>query len=58
VWPGYLAALSAAELLTVLVEPHAGLALHALVLLALSLHTALAWGRPISRLLLALTIAR
>jgi membrane protease YdiL (CAAX protease family) len=54
---GYLAALSAAELVTALVEPHAGLWLHALVLLALSLHSALTWGHPIAHLLLSLTIA-
>ena len=54
---GYLAALTAAELLTTLIEPRAGLAMHGTVLMILLLHTALAWGHPSHRLLLSLAFA-
>jgi len=58
-WIGlvYLAALAAAEVLTNLVEPHLGLLMHGVLLVALFFHTALTWGHPGHRLLLSLTFA-
>jgi membrane protease YdiL (CAAX protease family) len=53
---GYLAALSAAELMTALVAPRVGLALHAMLLVALLLHTALTHGEDVHRLLLCLSL--
>ena len=53
---GYLVALSAAEVLTALVKPHAGLVLHALLLFDLCMHAAFTWRQPIHRLLLSLTL--
>ncbi len=52
---GYLVALVAAELVTNLVEPRAGLVLYALILAGLLVHTAFRWEQPIHRLLLSLT---
>ncbi|MBN1936522.1 MAG: CPBP family intramembrane metalloprotease, partial [Anaerolineae bacterium] len=46
-----------AEVLTALVEPRAGLALHSVLLAALLIHTALARERPAHRLLLSLAFA-
>ena len=54
---GYLVALTVAEVLTTLIEPRIGLALHGAVLTILLLHTALAWGHPSHRLLLSLAFA-
>jgi membrane protease YdiL (CAAX protease family) len=53
---GYLAALSAAELMTALVAPQLGLASHAMLLVALLLHTALTYGEDVHRLLLCLSL--
>ena len=54
---GYGAALAVAEILTALVEPRLGLTLHALLLAALAMHTALTWGHATHRLLLCLAMA-
>ncbi len=54
---GYLAALTLAEVLTTLVEPRIGLALHSVLLLLLIAQTALTWGYPGHRLLFALAFA-
>lgn len=58
-WIGlmYLAALTAAEVLTNLVEPRLGLLMHGVLLVALFFHTALSWEHPDHRLLLSLTFA-
>ena len=53
----YLAALTIAEILTALIEPRAGLALHGVLLVLLLLHTALIWEHPGHRLLLSLAFA-
>jgi len=54
---GYLAAVTAAEVLTALIEPRAGLVLHGVLLVALLLHTALNWEQPSHDLLLSLAFA-
>lgn len=54
---GYLLALTAAEVLTALVEPRVGLVFHAGLLIGLFLHAALVWGHPSHRLFLALVLA-
>lgn len=53
----YLIALTAAESLTVLIEPQIGLILHGLLLIALIVHASLATRGPQQRLLWALTLA-
>ncbi|MGH2457600.1 MAG: lysostaphin resistance A-like protein [Chloroflexota bacterium] len=53
----YLIALIVAEAMTTLVDPSAGLILEGAILIALVFHSALIWGRPGHRLLLALTLA-
>jgi membrane protease YdiL (CAAX protease family) len=53
----YLAALTAAEVLTTLVEPRVGLVLHGVLLTALLIHTALTWEHPTHKLLLSLAFA-
>lgn len=54
---GYLAAISLAESLTVLVEPRLGLAMHGIVLLALLLHASRTQHVRDRRFLLALSLA-
>lgn len=54
---GYLGALTAAEVLTALIEPRVGLVLHAGLLIALFLHAAVTWAHPSHRLFLALAFA-
>jgi len=54
---GYLAAVTAAEVLTAFFEPRAGLVLHGILLLVLLLHTALSWEQPTHQLLLTLAFA-
>jgi hypothetical protein len=53
---GYLAALSAAELVTALVAPRVGLFFHAVLLVVLFLHTALDRRQTVHRLLLCLSL--
>lgn len=54
---GYLAAITAAELLTTLLEPRVGLVLHGTLLVALLLHTAFVWEFAVRDLLLSLCLA-
>ena len=54
---GYLAAVAVAEVLTALIEPRVGLALHIILLMILLFYTARTWGRPGHRLLLCLSFA-
>ncbi|MGB3904770.1 MAG: CPBP family intramembrane glutamic endopeptidase [Anaerolineae bacterium] len=53
----YLAAVTAAELLTTLVEPRLGLIFHGLLLIVLLVHTARSWEDSSRDLLLTLTFA-
>ncbi len=53
---GYLVLLMAAELVTNLGDPRWGLALYAVLLIALLIHTTLRWEHPVHRLLLSLTL--
>lgn len=53
---GYLVTLSAAELVTALVAPHVGLTFHAILLIALFLHTAVTHGENVQRLMLSLSL--
>jgi membrane protease YdiL (CAAX protease family) len=54
---GYLAAITAAELLTTLLEPRVGLVLHGTLLVVLLLHTAFVWEFAVRDLLLSLAFA-
>ncbi|MGB9879709.1 MAG: lysostaphin resistance A-like protein [Anaerolineae bacterium] len=54
---GYLAAITAAELLTTLLEPRAGLVLHGALLVVLLLHSAFVWEFAVRDLLLSLCFA-
>lgn len=53
----YLTAITAAELLTTLLEPRVGLLLHGLLLISLLLHTAYTWEYAARDLLLSLSFA-
>lgn len=57
VYLAYLVAVIVAEVLATLVYPPAGLALDGVLLIGLVFHSALIWGQPGHRLLLALTLA-
>jgi membrane protease YdiL (CAAX protease family) len=53
----YLAAIAAAELATVLIDPLLGASFHVLILAALILHASLVPDRPLHKLLVALSLA-
>ncbi len=54
---GYLAMVTVAEVLTVVIEPRVGLVLHGILLAILLIHTSLTWGDSGYRLLFSLAFA-